>query len=290
MFSSIRVRLLAAFAALVVFALVASTVINYVVASSYNDDAIAQNLTSLTSGHVAGIGTWVASKTQMIESLRDAALSHDPSPALRQVAAAGGFTNVYVGYANRTATFADPTGVPSDYDPTSRPWYTQAVQAGRTVVTLPYADGATGRLVVAFASPVVRDGVVQAVVSGDVAMDSVIANVKSIRPTPASFGMLIDNAGRIVAHPDANLTLKPAANVAPELGGAALSSIAAANAPVEVRVGDDAKLVRAQRVPGTDWYAVVALDKREATAGMRSLLLASLATLVVIVGVASLIV
>lgn len=43
-------------------------------------------------------------------------------------------------------------------------------------------------------------------------------------------------------------------------------------------------------MPGTDWYALVLLDKNEATAGMRSLLTASLITLLVIVGVASLII
>ncbi|WP_200878895.1 hypothetical protein, partial [Mycobacterium tuberculosis] len=68
------------------------------------------------------------------------------------------------------------------------------------------------------------------------------------------------------------------------------ATTAAATAPVEVTVGGDAKLVRARPVPGTDWYALVLLDKSEATAGMRSLLTASLITLLVIVGVASLII
>jgi hypothetical protein len=45
---------------------------------------------------------------------------------------------------------------------------------------MPYVDIANGKLVIAFATPVVRDGAVKAVVSGDIAMDRVIANVKSI--------------------------------------------------------------------------------------------------------------
>ena len=137
--------------------------------------------------------------------------------------------------------------------------------------------------------PILRDGAVKGVVAADVSMDTVIANVKSIRPTPASFGMLIDSNGHVVAHPDPKLTLKPVADVSPELGATNGATIAAAAAPVEVTVGGDAKLVRAP-VPGTDWYALVLLDKNEATAGMRSLLTASLITLLVIVGVASLII
>lgn len=54
----------------------------------------------------------------MTVSLQHVAISEDPIPVLKQMASAGGFTNVYVGYANKTAKFSDPTGVPADYDPT----------------------------------------------------------------------------------------------------------------------------------------------------------------------------
>ncbi|KWE57223.1 chemotaxis protein [Burkholderia ubonensis] len=290
MFSSIRARIIAACVAIVAAALLASTLINYFIARSYNDDAIDRNLTSVASGHVVGIGDWVATKSRMIASLQDAALSPDPLPVYKQMAAAGGFTNVYAGYADKTFKFSDPTGIPADYDPTGRPWYKQAAQAGKPVVTPPYVDAGTGNLVVTFAVPIMRDGAVKGVVAADVAMNAVIANVKSIHPTPASFGMLIDSNGHVVAHPDSKLTLKPVNEVSPELGAIAPASIVNASAPVEVEVGGSAKLVRALPVPGTDWYALVALDKSEATAGMRSLLTASLVTLVADIVIASLIV
>ncbi|KVO01992.1 methyl-accepting chemotaxis protein [Burkholderia ubonensis] len=290
MFSSIRARIIAACVAIVAAALLASTLINYFIARSYNDDAIDRNLTSVASGHVVGIGDWVATKSRMIASLQDAALSPDPLPVYKQMAAAGGFTNVYAGYADKTFKFSDPTGIPADYDPTGRPWYKQAAQAGKPVVTPPYVDAGTGNLVVTFAVPIMRDGAVKGVVAADVAMNAVIANVKSIHPTPASFGMLIDSNGHVVAHPDSKLTLKPVNDVSTEFGAIAPASIVNASAPVEVEVGGAAKLVRALPVPGTDWYALVALDKSEATAGMRSLLTASLITLVVDIVIASLIV
>jgi methyl-accepting chemotaxis protein len=142
----------------------------------------------------------------------------------------------------------------------------------------------------AIVAPVVRDGTVKGVVSGDVTMDSVIANVKSIRPTPASFGMLIDSSGQIVAHPDAKLTLKPVSDLAPGLAGDKLAALFSAERPLQIEVNGSAKLLRAQAIPGTDWYVVVALDKAEATAGMRSLLTASVIALIVIAGIAAAIV
>ncbi|CAE6709706.1 methyl-accepting chemotaxis protein [Paraburkholderia haematera] len=290
MFSSIRARIVALCVAIVVVALAANAVLNYVVANSYNADAIESSLNAVESGHADGIEDWIATNSQMINSLQEAVLQPDPSAALKQIAAAGKFTNVYVGYADKTAKFSDPTGIPPDYDPTGRPWYKQAAAAGKPVVTPPYVDVGTGKLVVAFAAPVVRDGVVKGVVSGDVAMDSVIANVKAIHPTPASFGMLIDASGHIVAHPDGKLTLKPVSDLAPALAGDKLAALFSAGHPVEVDVNGSTKLLRAETIPGTDWYAVVALDKSEATAGMRSLLTASVIALIVIAVIAAAIV
>ncbi|HKT97086.1 MAG TPA: methyl-accepting chemotaxis protein, partial [Paraburkholderia sp.] len=176
------------------------------------------------------------------------------------------------------------------YDPTGRPWYKQAVAAGKSVVTPPYLDVATGKLVVSFAEPVIREGELKGVISADVVMDSVIANVRSIHPTPASFGMLIDSAGQIVAHNDPKFTLKPVTEIAPELSGDKLAALFAANAPLNVDVDGATKLMRAQPIAGTDWRVVVALDHADATAGMRSLLTASLGALVVIGVLAALVV
>ena len=155
------------------------------------------------------IADWVNSKITVITSAQSVALSDDPVPVFKQLALAGGFTNVYVGYASKTAKFSDPTGVPADYDPTLRPWYQQAVSADGPVVTAPYVDAGTGKLVVTFAVPVKEQGALKAVVAGDVAMDSVVANVRGIHPTPASSGLLLDSNGTVIAGSDPALTLKP---------------------------------------------------------------------------------
>jgi methyl-accepting chemotaxis protein len=290
MFSTIRARIVALTAVIVSVALGANTALGYFIADSHNTESVNSTLSAIEDSHVADVDDWVVSHAQMINSLQNAVLESDPASALKQVAAAGGFTNVYVGYADKTSKFSDPTGIPPDYDPTGRPWYKQAVSAGKGIVTPPYVDAGTGKLVVAFATPVIRDGVVKAVVSGDVAMDSVIANVRSIHPTPASFGMLVDSSGNIVAHPDAKLTLKPVSDLAPELGGNRLTALFASANPLPVDVGGSVKLIRAEPIADTDWHVVVALDRAEATAGMRSLLTASLGALLIIAALAAVIV
>jgi methyl-accepting chemotaxis protein len=288
MLSSIRSRMTTVSVVIMVVALAVNTAGNYLVADRYNDQSIDQSLTAIATSHEAGVEDWVASRSLMISSLNDAALSTDPEPALKQIKAAGGFMTVYVGYVDKTAKFSEPSDVSSDWDPTGRPWYEQAVQAGTAVVTPPYIDSGTGELVVTFARPLMVNGTLKGVVAGDVTMNRVIANVLSIRPTARSFGMLVDRSGHIVAAPDAKLALKPVTDIAPELSANVLVMAASQDTvtPIQANIGGSVKLVRVRAVPGTDWLMVVALDKNEATAGMHSLLGTSLATLALLVAVA----
>ena len=291
MFASIRARVLAACLAIVVGSLVVNAALNFFVVDSHENDSINNNLIALANGHNAGIGEWVATKTAAIQALQDITLgATDPSAEFKQAMAAGGFSNVYAGYADKSAKFGDATGIPPGYDPTGRPWYKQAAAAGKPVVTPPYVDAGTGKLVVAFAVPIIRDGSLKAVVSGDVAMDSVIANVKAIHPTPNSFGVLVDGAGDIVAHPDPKLTLKPVSTLMPSMSAASIASLAGAAEPLETAADGRSMLLRGVNVPGTDWTVIVALDKSDATAGIRSFLTTSAIALVIIVVLAALIV
>ncbi|SIT46833.1 Methyl-accepting chemotaxis sensory transducer (fragment) [Paraburkholderia ribeironis] len=151
MLSSIRARVVCACVALVVFSVVSSTATSYVIAKRSNEEAIERNLTSDVDNRAVVIGEWVASKGQMISSLQDVALTPDPLPMLKQVATAGGFWDIGIGYPNKSAKFTDWPNIPPDYDPTSRPWYRSAVQAGKPIAT-PYVS-TSGALLVAFAYP-----------------------------------------------------------------------------------------------------------------------------------------
>ncbi|MCW2474812.1 methyl-accepting chemotaxis protein [Candidatus Symbiopectobacterium sp. NZEC151] len=288
MLKTTRARILAVCASIVVFSLAVNTYLNYTIANNANESSIEDTLDSVTSSHSLAISDWVSSKIQMISSMNDWVLTHeDPIPLFKQMVSAGKFLNVYMGYADGTAKFADPGGIPADYNPTVRPWYKQAVQVGKPVATTPYIDMVTNKLVVSFVSPVVSGSSVKGVLGSDVTMENVIANVRSINPTPASFGVLIDKTGVIIAHPDEKLTLKNITDIAP---GIVLSELLTAQHPVTVEMGGAERMVRASPIAGTDWYILVALDRAEAKAGMRSLLITSVITLVIISLLGSLIV
>ncbi len=279
MFKSIRTRIIAATAACLALALLLNTVINYQVTRQNNQRSQQEILTSAQASHGMAIADWAGAKLAMITSLQSAALSADPLPMLAQIAQAGGFINVYVGYANRTAKFSDANGIPADYDPTIRPWYQQVVKENAPVVTAPYVDAGTGKLVVTFAIPVVDNGELKGVVAGDVSMDNVVANVREIHPTPASSGLLLDSNGTIIAASNPALTLKPFSEAVSDTDFTALAS----GKTVEGQLNGTTKMFSAAPVKGTHWLLVVALDRKDATAGMVSLLKASALSLIVLV-------
>ncbi|WP_422731177.1 methyl-accepting chemotaxis protein [Leclercia pneumoniae] len=279
MLRSIRARIIAAAVGCLFVALLLNTVINYQVTRLDNLQTQRDMLASSGSSHSLAIGDWVATKMTAITSLQSVALTEDPVPVFKQLAQAAGFSNVYVGYATKTAKFSDPTGVPADYDPTVRPWYQQVLNADAPAVTAPYVDAGTGKLVVTFAVPVKENGTLKAVVAGDVVMDSVVANVREIHPTPASSGLLVNSDGSVIAASDPALTLKPFAEA---ISGADLNALKKGDTSTGLLKGAE-KNFAATPIPGTQWMLVVALDQHDATSGMRSMLKASALSLVILI-------
>ncbi|EQA4282174.1 methyl-accepting chemotaxis protein [Cronobacter dublinensis] len=279
MLTSIRARIIAATAGCLVGALLLNTIMNYQVTRLDNQQTSLNTLKSTSASHNLAIADWVNSKTAMIRSLDTVALGADPVPVFTQMAKAGGFMNVYAGYATKTAKFSNPEGVPADYDPTIRPWYQQAVKADAPVVTAPYVDAGTGKLVVTFAVPVKQNGAIAAVVAGDLSMDSVIANVRSIHPTDNSSGLLVNEDGTLIAAKDPALTSKPFDKA---VSGVAFSALKASDTTVDGEINGAAKALLATPVPGTQWYLVVALDEDDATSGMRALLSTSAISVLVL--------
>jgi methyl-accepting chemotaxis protein len=273
MLSSIRIRILVTCVAIVVAALAVTGVINYMVARAYNQDSINQNLAAISAGHARAIAEWIAEKSQMVATIAPEQLDGDVTPIVTQLKLGGDFSSAYVGYPDKRAVFSVGHPPPkSDYDPTARPWYKQAMAAGKLVVTKPYTDYTTHKLVVTFARPVSdSSGTLKGVVAADIFLDNVSATVNAIHPTPASFAFLVDQQGTIIAHPDAKYSLKPATDLAPGLTADALNALPTASEPLAIDIDGATKLLHAERVPGTDWSLVIALDRTEATAGMRAL-------------------
>lgn len=283
MLSSIRIRILVTCAAIVIAALAVTGIVNWLVARSYNKDSINQNLAAISAGHSLAISDWIATKSRMVTSIAPAQLDGDATTFVTQLKLGGDFSAAYVGYSDKRAIFSAGNPPPAaDYDPTVRPWYKQAVEAGKLTVTRPYIASTLHKLVITFARPILYNGTLKGVIGADIPLDTVSANVNAIHPTPASFAFVVDHNGVVIAHPDAKLSLRPATDLAPVLTADILNELANASQPLAVPIGGATKLLHAEKIDGTDWDLIIALDESDATAGMHAMAIADFISLLIV--------
>jgi len=268
---SIRRKLIVASVGIVAATMMLLTLANLWTANSTTSDSLRGQVEALSASYAESMGSWVASKMQVVKAIEPLAAQAEPIPSLAMLSAGGGFDTTYIGWADKRYAFSSPQNLPADWDPTSRPWYKQAAEARRAVLTSPYVDAGTKKLVVTFASPVLDAGSVKAVVAGDIFIDGVVATTRSIKPTPNSFAFLTDASGAVIAHPDPALTLKPAAEAVSGLDAAGLKAMIDSHDLRPVQIGGQGFRIAARAVPNTDWTLVIAVNEADALAGLSAL-------------------
>lgn len=280
MFASIRNRLIAICVSIVFVAMFVLMATNYFTTRSRTLETLNSQMTQLSQSQANGIAEWVHGKRMITSSIKLAVDVPEPLPFIKAAQAAGGFDNAYIGFADKR--MIAPTDLPAGYDPTGRPWYIKAAEAGAPILTAPYVDATTGKLVVTFAEPIGAKGSVTAVVGSDVFIDNLVHNVVGIKPTPSSFAFLVDSTGTIIAHPDAKLTLKPIAQFDANLSVQKLAETESTKKATSINLSGRDTFLNVAKVDGTDWLLVIALDKVEATQALQAMLTSSLIIAIVL--------
>ncbi len=275
--------------AIVVLALVIATGISYYVTKHYVMESIRQDLSASTHSNAKALSDWVAAESRAVTAVSAASLATDPMTAMVQLEKSGGFEVACVGFPDKRAIFSRDISLPASYDPTSRPWYQAAVSAGKVITTSPFVETSTHQLIMVFAAPVLESGQLKAVVCSNVTLTAINDIVKAIKLSPNSIALLVDKDGKIVGNANPELSMKPVTELAPGLNATVLDSLQDAVEPPLIAFNGVPKYVRAERIEGTDWKLVVALDQSDAMTVLNSVLQATLATLVVLIVCAGLV-
>ncbi|PEB56102.1 chemotaxis protein, partial [Bacillus pseudomycoides] len=89
--------------------------------------------------------------------------------------------------------------MPADYDPTTRPWYKDAVsKQGGIIVTEPYKDEINGRIIITIAKQMDDKS---GVVGFDLNLDDLLKTTKMINIGKKGYAFILDQNQRIIAHP-----------------------------------------------------------------------------------------
>ena len=290
MLKTIKGRLIAICLLIVVAAVGVATLASYLTVRSHARHQVGAELSSMGKAQAEAMGAWVRKQQDVVSALSVAVATDDSNPALTQALQSGRLDLAYVGRADkRMVSIPDRQRAP-DYDPTARPWYKLALaKPDAAVLTAPYIAASSKKLVVSFARAVQSGGNVTAVAGIDVALDDVIATLNSIKPTESGMAFLLDKDGKIIAHPDASLSLKPVQDLSKELDSAVLARAAqSGDKLVEAGIGEHRFFLRSTPVPGTNWTLVLAAERGESLAALTAVLGSAGVALVIVTGVAAL--
>lgn len=117
---------------------------------------------------------------------------------------------VYLGTHTKQMFLYPAVGLPADFDPTSRPWYQEAVKAGKMIWTEPYVDVGTGNVVVTVAKAVKDSkGELTGVVGADISLDSFMKMIQDTKLGKEGYFFVTDLKGNVVYHKDSSLINKP---------------------------------------------------------------------------------
>jgi methyl-accepting chemotaxis protein len=109
--------------------------------------------------------------------------------------------NVYIAYKNKDFHISPEVDLPDDYDPTTRPWYTKAIDEDKVVWTDPYADASTKKLVITAAAPIHNSrGNAVGVVAVDLSLDALSSEISGINIGQTGYPVIIASDGTVLVH------------------------------------------------------------------------------------------
>jgi methyl-accepting chemotaxis protein len=281
---SLRAKLTSVILALAALITLAVTVGSY---SQMRNQLINTGIRNEVGATAAGAGAlikeWIATRKSIVAAgVQTVQSADDPLPAIVQTAKSGKFEAAYLGTPDKRMIADHDMQLPEGYDPTARPWYKDNVNATGTVMTDPYIDMSTKKLVISFVAPVTRNGTFAGVLGTDVLLDDIVSSVLGIKLVGEGYGMLIGKDGQVLVHRDGARVTKPVADLAPELKPELLADLARSGEMREVTLDNTSKYFYVHDIEGTDLYLAIAVDKSLALAPLNSLLWQALIALVVI--------
>ncbi|OOF23832.1 methyl-accepting chemotaxis protein [Salinivibrio sp. IB872] len=212
------------------------------------------------------IDSWLSTRADMLLA-NESLIANQPNVdrELLVTKRAGHFLSVYAGFSDGRIAYGDKSeDWPADYDPRTRPWYKNANQSSKLIITEPYQDF-DGSLVVSLAKSF--NGRYQGVIAADVTVTDIVDQVLNLKLSNG-FAFLVDGSNSIVAYRDTELSRQPLTELDAELTPAFIDSASRQGKLVTFDLKGEDKLLAAIDVPNTDWTLGIVEDKSDAYASV----------------------
>nr|WP_194788959.1 methyl-accepting chemotaxis protein [Pseudomonas sp. UFMG81] len=177
---------------------------------------------------------------------------------LGQNALTSSFLTIYLGQPDGSFTVRPDTKMPDGYDPRVRPWYKDGLNASGPMLTEPYIDMATNKMVISIISTASRS---VGVVGGDLALDGLVEIINSLNFGGMGYAFLVNDQGKILVHPDKNLVMKSLSDLYPQ------NTPRLSRELTEVELNGQTRLLTftpVKGLPSANWYIGLSVDKDKA--------------------------
>ncbi|MCC5909434.1 MAG: methyl-accepting chemotaxis protein [Clostridiaceae bacterium] len=158
-------------------------------------DSMEDTLTTLSRDpNIQGLHSNPDSVERMLKTFEAVGVSHED------------ILHVYIGTPQQDMFIYPVTELPEGFDPTTRPWYRDAMTTDGAIWTEAYVDSGTGDLVISTARAVYHEttGEFIGVISLDVSLEILNQLLGSIQLGEEGYIILTDEDGLVMVHPDTN--------------------------------------------------------------------------------------
>lgn len=148
----------------------------------------------------------------------------------------------------------DPSWQPGgSWDPRVRPWYTAAVAANKTIMTLPYADSVTKEMLSSIATPIKQNGELVGVSFYDMSLKNLAKKINEISLFNAGYIFMVSSDGTIIVHPDNDLLSKNMNSFLP--------NVSISEKLISTEINGKPHLIEFTPIESQDWYLGVLVDE-----------------------------
>lgn len=188
--------------------------------------------------------------------------------------------NIYMGDSSTKEMLIYPSvDLPSDYDPTTRPWYENSIEKqGKVIWTEPYVDAATGDTIVSAAKAIEDGGQVKGVFSIDFTVNTLFELVKDVQVGKTGDSILISDTGVYLVHPNEDLIGKSAEN-APYYSGISSGK----SGTYEYRQDGETKVASFATNPETGWKVIGVVNVSDFASEANQIIVPILVVLLVVI-------